>query len=60
MKRMALFLLGVCSPVFGGVVDDGYLMAGEHDWFITWRSYDPPLIVDGGGQEKFQSETMAA
>jgi len=53
MKRMLQwFIVVVCSvPVLGGVASDGFLTAGEYDHgMITWRSYDPPLIVDGGGQ----------
>ncbi len=52
MKRMLqLFMVVVCSvPILGGVASDGFLTAGEYDHgMITWRSYDPPLIVDGGG-----------
>jgi len=52
MKRMLQwFIVVVCSvPVLGGVASDGFLTAGEYDHgMITWRSYDPPLIVDGGG-----------
>ncbi len=50
MKRLALFLLVVCSPVFGGIADDGFITAGEYDYGgITWWLNDPPLIVDGGG-----------
>jgi hypothetical protein len=51
MKRLWQFLvLGVCcTPAFAGLADDGFLTAGEHVWSVTWRSYDPPLIVDGGG-----------
>jgi len=28
---------------------DGYITDGEYEGSITWQSYDPPLIVDGGG-----------
>ena len=52
MKRLWQFLvLAVCcTPVFGGIADDGFITTGEYSLLsITWRSYDPPLIVDGGG-----------
>lgn len=52
MKRALLCLVFTCcfSTVFAGY-SDGYLTAddGYEYGFITWRSYDPPLIVDGGG-----------
>lgn len=49
MKRMILFL--VCVSVGFASYRDGYLTAedGYQYGFITWRSFDPPLIVDGGG-----------
>jgi len=48
---LQLFIVVVCGvPVLGGVASDGFLTTGEYDHgMITWRSYDPPLIVDGGG-----------
>ncbi len=52
MKRAALCVLVsvLCVPVFGGIADDGFITAGEYSLLsITWRSSDPPLIVDGGG-----------
>ncbi|MCE5186470.1 MAG: hypothetical protein LLF76_10125 [Planctomycetaceae bacterium] len=51
MKRTPpLFMLVVlCAPVFGGVADDGVISTGEYAFSLTWRSYDPPLIVNGGG-----------
>ena len=49
MKRAALFLLMICMPVYSNLADDGFLVEGEHEWLVTWRDFDPPLIVDGGG-----------
>ena len=51
MKRILQFLMLIafCTPAFGGILDDNKISAGEYDYFITWRSYDPPLTVDGGG-----------
>ncbi len=49
MKGMALFLLIVCMPAYGNLANDGYLTAGEYEWFVTWSNYQIPLIVDGGG-----------
>ena len=55
MKRNLVFLLMALSiPAFGGLADDGFLTEGEHEWFITWRSFDPPLVVDGGGALQIQ------
>jgi hypothetical protein len=52
MKRLLPFICvaASCVPAWGGVADDGVLSAGEYDYGnIIWRSYNPPLIVDGGG-----------
>jgi hypothetical protein len=49
MKRIVLFLLTIGLPVYGGLADDGFLTTGEYIGSVTWRSFDPPLIVDGGG-----------
>lgn len=50
MKRNLVFLvMAISLPAFGGLADDGFLTEGEHEWFITWRSFSPPLVVDGGG-----------
>ena len=50
MKRMVFFLVCI-SAGFAGY-SDGFLTPGEYEWDITWRSYDPPLIVDGGGANR--------
>ena len=52
MKRIIplLAVLAVwCTPVLGGILDDNKISAGEYAFSLTWRSFDPPLIVDGGG-----------
>ncbi len=51
MKRtFAVFLLTIFSmPVWGGVADDGVISTGEYAFSLTWRSYDLPLLIDGGG-----------
>ena len=49
MKRMVLFLVCV-SAGFAGY-SDGFITAGEYEFGVTWKSYDPPLIVDGGGAD---------
>ena len=56
MKRtLTVFLFTIiCMPVFGGILDDNKITAGEYGYFITWRSFNPPLIVDGGGAEEIQ------
>jgi hypothetical protein len=50
MRRIALcLLLAYClSTSFAGY-SDGFITAGEYEYGVTWRTYDPPLIVDGGG-----------
>ena len=50
MKRIALFL--VCASVGFAGYSDGFITAGEYEFGVTWRSYDPPLIVDGGGADR--------
>jgi hypothetical protein len=62
MKRLwQFFVLAVCcTPVFAGLADDGFLTTGEYIGSVTWRSYDPPLIVDGGGHMKFPLGTTVA
>lgn len=53
MKRMVLCLVVLGAPVLGGIVEDGFITTGEYSLLsITWRSYDPPLIVDGGGANR--------
>ena len=42
--------VSVCSGALGDA-DDGYLGEGEYDYFVEWRNYEQPLIVDGGGAE---------
>lgn len=49
MKRMILFL--ACVSVGFASYSNGFLTEGEYGWLVTWRSYDPPLIVDGGAYE---------
>ncbi|MGH2271102.1 PEP-CTERM sorting domain-containing protein [Anaerohalosphaeraceae bacterium U12dextr] len=51
MKRTAalLFFAFSFSIAFGGI-SDGFLTADDgYQGYITWRSYNPPLVVDGGG-----------
>mgnify|MGYP000698694945 CR=1 FL=1 len=51
MKRTALFLFGfvICSSLSFADYSDGFITAGEYEYFVEWFSYDPPLIVEGGG-----------
>ncbi len=50
MKRIApLLLLGCCIPAVFAGYSDGFITAGEYEYGVTWRSYQIPLIVDGGG-----------
>jgi hypothetical protein len=48
MKRMLLFFAACASTAFAGY-SDGFITTGEYEDMVTWRFYDPPLIVDGGG-----------
>jgi hypothetical protein len=44
------FLFALCLPAVFAGYDDGFLTADDgYQGYITWRSYDPPLIVNGGG-----------
>lgn len=51
MKRIVLCLsLTVCLPTAFAGYSDGFLTAEDgYQYFITWRSNQIPLIVDGGG-----------
>lgn len=51
MKRATLCLLfTLCFSVSFAGYSDGFLTADDgYQGFITWRSYDLPLVVDGGG-----------
>jgi hypothetical protein len=52
MKRMVLFIACV-SVALAGSTDgylDGFITAGDgYQYGVTWRSFNQPLIVDGGG-----------
>ena len=56
MKKLFLLLVlfSFCTylPVSFAltVYDDGFITEGEYGYFVQWNSYDPPLIVEGGGQ----------
>jgi hypothetical protein len=54
MKRTALFLLLTsCLPTMFAGYSDGFITAGEYEYGdVIWRSYNPPLIVNGGGAER--------
>lgn len=56
MKRtLAVFLLTLLPvPLYAGVADDGLISSGEYVFSLTWRSFDTPLIVDGGGAYEIQ------
>ncbi len=51
MKRLWLILLGICLFVTTSNASylDGFISAGEYINTVKWTSYDPPLIVNGGG-----------
>ena len=53
MKRIVPFLLGfmVCSTLSLADYSDGFITAGEYEYGVEWNSYDPPLIVEGGGAD---------
>ena len=53
MKRMIPFLLGfmVCSALSLADYSDGFITAGEYEYGVDWFSYNPPLIVEGGGAD---------
>jgi hypothetical protein len=52
VKRMVLLFLGlvICSSLSFADYIDGFITAGEYEYFVEWNSYNPPLIVEGGGQ----------
>jgi hypothetical protein len=53
MKRIVpyLLLIAVCASVSLADYSDGFITAGEYEYGVDWNSYDPPLIVDGGGAD---------
>lgn len=54
MKRTLVVFLSLALPVFGGILDDNKITAGEYAFSLTWRSSEPPLTVDGGGAYEIQ------
>jgi hypothetical protein len=50
MKRVLPFLGLVfwVSVSFAGY-SDGFITTGEYEGFVNWTSYNPPLIIEGGG-----------
>ena len=53
MRRiMSCVLFAFCLPMTFAGYNDGFITAGEYEFMVTWRSYDPPLIVDGGGADE--------
>ena len=57
MKKLScvliIILVCACLPVSFAltVYDDGFITEGEYGYFVQWTSYDPPLIVEGGGAD---------
>ncbi len=51
MKRILLFFAAYAPLSFAGYID-GFITAGEYEYGVTWRSYQIPLIVDGGGADR--------
>ena len=53
MKKLFLLLIlilfCICLHISFADYDDGYITEGEYEYFVEWDSYDPPLIVEGGG-----------
>jgi hypothetical protein len=53
MKRFTMcFLLVSCTPLLFAGYTDGFITAGEYEYGVTWRSFNSPLIVDGGGADQ--------
>ena len=52
MKRIVpyLLLMAACVSVSFADYSDGFITAGEYEYFVEWNSKNPPLIVEGGGQ----------
>ncbi|NLW84750.1 MAG: PEP-CTERM sorting domain-containing protein [Phycisphaerae bacterium] len=52
MKSITLCLLFsfYLSTALAGY-SDGFITEGEYEFGVTWRSYNPPLVVDGGGAD---------
>ena len=52
MKKMIppVLLLLICVSACFADYSDGFITAGEYEYFVTWTSSTRPLIVEGGGQ----------
>ncbi|HRV20679.1 MAG TPA: PEP-CTERM sorting domain-containing protein [Anaerohalosphaeraceae bacterium] len=53
MKRLmpTLFWFLVCMSVSPAGYSDGFITAGEYEYGVEWTTYNPPLIVQGGGAD---------
>jgi hypothetical protein len=50
VKRMIpLGAVCLCLSTTWADYSDGWITAGEYEYGVRWTSYNPPLIVDGGG-----------
>ena len=51
VKRIVTSLLVImaCSALSFADYTDGFITAGEYEYGVEWFSYNPPLIVAGGG-----------
>jgi len=60
MKRIVPFLLGfmVCSTLSLADYSDGFITAGEYEYGVDWFSYNPPLIVEGGGADLIEMRNV--
>ncbi len=46
------FLFACWAPNLLAGYTDGFITAGEYEYAVTWRSFNPPLIVNGGGADE--------
>ena len=66
MKRIVQVLLiaAFCAPAWAvdwtnywvgiGDIDDAEISEGEYGYYARWVSYDPPLVVNGGGLKQLK------
>jgi hypothetical protein len=59
-KIVLLVLLAYCAPTVLAGYSDGFITAGEYEYSVTWRTYAPPLIVDGGGADRISIRDYGA
>ena len=61
MKKMIppVLLLLICVSACFADYSDGFITAGEYEYFVTWTSSTRPLIVEGGGANAIEMQNSS-